>query len=233
MRINKITILFICMFTILLSGCSYKELEDSFRSKSNNEEGDDQYINSSNVPEKSSESEEGGLFFAGDTITFTDPDNQTIEYTLNNVYVVDNLKEMNLNIDDFGEKDVISNDGSIDETYQLVLVDVTIKNVDFEGYDLEKDSPVLYIESAIGFKEGIEDPDGPWLFEASYFSEHPPMDQNQGQDYYQFMLAFGDELNATIGWFLPSDQLGEEPLYYIIGQAGMPEDYQYFELNVD
>lgn len=92
---------------------------------------------------------------------------------------------------------------------------------------------MLFIEECVGFKDGIEDPNGPWLLYASYFSEHPPLDQNNGEDYSTFLLAIGDEMDASVGWFVPTDQLEKEPLFYIIGYSGMPEDFQYFELKFD
>lgn len=230
-KTRKISILLLCVLAVLLSACSYKEFEDSMRSKINNE-GDEPYINPSSVPDHSSESDEETLFSIGDTITETF-DDQSVQYTLNQVHVLDNINDLNLNIDDFADKNPISDDGAIEETYRFVVVDVTVKNINYEGYDSEEGDPILFIESSVGFKEGIEDPNGPWLIETSYFSEHPPLDQNHGQDYYQFPLSIGDEVDATIGWFLPANQLGEDTLYYIIGGAGDSEDYQYFELNVD
>lgn len=228
---RKVSIIFLCMLTVLLSACSYKEFEDSMRSKINNK-GEEQYNNPSIIPDSASESDEEALFSIGDTITYTF-DDQSIQYTLNQVHVLDNINDLDLNIDDFADKDLIAGDGVIEDTYRFVAVDVTVKNIDFEGDDSEVDEPNLFIESLVGFKEGIEDPDGPFVLYASYFSEHPPLDQNHGQDYYQFSLSFDSEMNATIGWFLPTDQLEEDTLYYIIGGEGSPEYFRYFELNFD
>lgn len=230
-KTRKISILFLCVLTVLLSACSYKDFEDSLRGKINNE-GDEQYSNPSSVPNHSSESDEETLFSIGDTITETF-DDQSVQYTLNQVYVLDNINDLNLDVNDFDNKNPILDDGAIEEGYRFVVVDVTVKNINFEGDDLEKEDPILFIESSVGFKEGIEDPNGPWTFEPSYFSEHPPLDQNQGQDYYQFPLPIGDEVDTTIGWFLPADQIEEDTLYYIIGGAGDSQYYQYFELNFD
>lgn len=231
-KLRKASILSLCMLTVLLSACSYKEFEDSMRSKINNKE-EEQYSNPSSVPDNSSESDEEALLSIGDTTTYLYPEGQSVQYTLNQVHVLDNINDLNLNIEDFADKNLISDDGAIENTYRFVAVEVTVKNIDFEGHSLEENDPTLYIESLVGFKEGIEHPDGPFVLYASYFSEHPPLDQNRGQDYYQFALPVSKEMNATIGWFLPTDQLGEEKLYYIIGGEGSPDYFRYFELNFD
>lgn len=234
-KTRKISIIFIYVLTVLLSACSYKEFEDSLRSKINRD-GDEQYINHTSVPDSSPDSdEESGdkrLFSIDDTITYTF-DDQSVQYTLNQVHVLDNINDLNLDIDDFANQNPISDDGAIEETYRFVAVDITVKNINYKGYDSEEDDSILLIESLAGFKSGIEDPNGPWTFESSYFSKHPPLDRNDGQDYYHFPLPPGHEMDAVVGWFLPTDQLGEEGLYYIIGGAGDSKYYQYFELNFD
>lgn len=229
---KKISLLFICAFVILLSACSYKEFEDSLKGKVNNEE-EEQDINPSRIPDSSPESGGESLFTIGDTITYENLDNQSVQYTLNQVHILDNINDLELNVDDFGDKRLLSDDGTIDGTNQLVVIDVTVKNINLERDNLEEGNPILYIEPAVGFKEGIEDPNGPFFVEAEYFSNHPPLDQNGGQDYWQFPLAIGDEIEVKVGWFLPADRLEKESLYYIIGSETSPEYHQYFELHVD
>src|SRR5690625_77191 len=232
---RKISIIFLCMLTVILSACSYKEFEDSLRDKTINK-GDEQYINPSSVPDYSPDAEEESdgeiLFSVGDTIIDTF-DSQSVQYSLNQAYILDNINDLDLGVDDFADSSLILEDGSIEEPYQFVAVDITVKNISFEGYDLEVDEPTLFIEALVGFKDGIEDPDGPFVIYASYFSEHPPLDQNHGQDYYQYNLSIDNEMNTIIGWFLPTEQLNEDTLYYIIGGEGSPEYFQYFELNFD
>ncbi|MCJ7839333.1 hypothetical protein MUB24_00125 [Lederbergia sp. NSJ-179] len=235
-KMKGITILFFCVLPIFLSACSYREFEDSLKSKLNKEE--DEYSNPAKIVDESSEDEEQGPFSVGDTITYTEEDiqtdtKQTIEYTLNKIHVSDNINDLGLNVDDFTDKSLIADNGDIKKKNRLVTVDVTVKNISHQGYDSEADDPILFIESSVGFKEGIEDPNGPWTLEESYFSEHPPLDQNNGQDYSQFPLPIGDEIDVTVGWFVPADQLKNQPLYYIIGQSGLAEDYEYFELKFE
>ncbi|WP_062105427.1 DUF5027 family lipoprotein [Bacillus niameyensis] len=230
-KIKGLAILFFCVLPIFLSACSYKKFEDSLKSKLNKEQ--EEYINPATIPKNSSEAEEQSLFIVGDTIVFTDVENMTVEYTLNEIHVSDNIHDLGLKADDFSDTSLISNNGDIKKKMHLVTVDVTVKNVDYKSYGPEEDNPVMSIEPSVGFKEGIEDPNGPWVIHASYFSGHAPMDQNHGDDYYYFPLATGEEIDATVGWFVPADQLEDEPLYYIIGSAGGSEDYQYFELKFD
>lgn len=229
-------IIFFCVLPIFLSACSYREFEDSLKSKLSREK--EEYVNPATILNDSPETKEQSLFSVGDTIVYSEEDiqneiKQSIEYTLNKIYVSDNIHDSGLKADDFNDTSLISNNGDIKKKMQLVTVDITVKNVDYKGYEPERETPILFIESSVGFKEGIEDPNGPWTLEESYFSEHPPLDQNNGQDYSQFPLPIGEEIDVTVGWFVPADQLENEPLYYIIGQSGLVEDYQYFELKFD
>ncbi|WP_062105423.1 DUF5027 family lipoprotein [Bacillus niameyensis] len=235
-KIKGFSILFFCVLPVFLSACSYKKFEDSLKNKLNKEHEVD--INTATIPNNSTEGDEQSLFSVGDTATYTEKHFQTnikesIEYTLNKIHVSDNINDLGLKADDFSDASLISDNGDIKKNMRLVAVDVTVKNVDYKGDESEGNNPILYIEPTLGFKGGIEDPDGPWVIYASYFSEHAPMDQNHGDDYYFFPLALGEEIDATIGWFVPADQLGEEPLYYIIGNGGRSEDYKYFELKFD
>ncbi|UOQ83739.1 DUF5027 family lipoprotein [Gracilibacillus salinarum] len=243
-RINKLGLLSVLMLFILLSACSYKEFEDSLKSKLDTEK-EDQYVNPSNIPVNDPEVEqteatasEAELATVGDTITFTfdgGDESHQFQYTLNQAFKSDTINELSLKREDFADPSLINEDGSIDEMYRLVLVDVTVKNINNDSFMSEEDNnqPIMFIESSIGFKEEIEDPNGPFTLQAVYFSEHPPYEKNQWNDYYQFPLSFGQELDAKVGWFVPAEQLEKEPLYYIIGGGGSAEYYKYFELTFD
>lgn len=227
----------ICIF-FLLSACSYKEFEDSMKSKLNKEE-EEEYINPAIVPEASSQSEkeddsksdEKKLYTVGDTITYSYPgdEDETFQYTLKKVQIVDNINELGLKKDDFTDSLFIETNGDITKNYRLLTVDVLVKNIEYNIFDEEGDTPILFIEDGLGFKEAIEDPNGPFLFEAAYFSEH----SLGNKDYYKFPLAIGEEVEATIGWFVPADQIMEEPIYYVIGTGGQFENYEYFELTFE
>ncbi|HHU18985.1 MAG TPA: hypothetical protein GXZ58_01835 [Bacilli bacterium] len=221
-------VLFLCLIFSLLTACSYREFEDSLKQELNNDE--DTHVNEAIVPEQpAGDEEDDGLFFIGDTIA-----RGGVEYTLNDVHISENINEVGLDKVDFFWQDQIEDNGDIESGYKLVTVDVTVKNINYTDYelrtnpDLERDKPNLFIENLIGFKDGLEDPNGPFTIEDSYFSEHPPIEQDQWNDYSQFLLDHGEEVDATVGWFVPIDQLNEEPLYYIIGSAGRAEDQQYF-----
>ncbi|SDZ68277.1 hypothetical protein SAMN05421736_13322 [Evansella caseinilytica] len=234
-KIQRLSIFIFGILTILLSACSYKEFEDSLKDSFNKEMERDEIINTSTIPERSSEDEESGLFFVGDTISITDSDNETVEYTLQQVHFSENIHELGLKKEDFTDRSLIDDNGDIHTGYQLVTIDVKVKNIDYKGFEFddEQDKAFLCIEPTIGFREDIEAPDGPWTLEASYFSEHQPLDQDRGKKYYWFYLGLGEEIEATVGWFVPADQIKEDPLYYIIGSGGNAEDYLYFQLTLD
>ena len=229
MNLNKkSTVIYLCLIFSLLTACSYREFEDSLKQELNNDE--DTHVNEAIVPEQPAEDEEDdGLFFIGDTIA-----RGGVEYTLNDVHISKNINEVGLDKVDFFRRTRIEDNGDIESGYKLVTVDVTVKNINYTDYelrtnpDLERDKPNLFIEYLIGFKDDLEDPNGPFTIESSYFSEHPPIEQDQWNDYSQFLLDHGEEVDATVGWIVPIDQLNEEPLYYINGYAGRAEDYQYF-----
>ncbi len=218
---------------ILLSACSYREFEDSLKDTFNKDD-EEEIVNTVTLPETASDSEDNSLYSIGDTISFTYADNETVEYTLQQVIISDNINDLGLDKADFYDQSLIEDDGTVDGAHQLVTIDVRIINKDYRGFnfDVEQDKASLYIELAVGFKNGIEDPDGPFLLHASFFSDHSPLDQNQGQDYYKFLLGIGEEIDVTVGWFVPTDLLEEEPLYYIIGYEGHAEDFQYFQLTL-
>ncbi|MBU5595004.1 hypothetical protein KQI76_07480 [Amphibacillus sp. MSJ-3] len=229
MNLNKKSIvIYLCLIFSLLTACSYREFEDSLKQELNNDE--DVHVNEAIVPEQPAEDEEDdGLFFIGDTIA-----RGGVEYTLNDVRISKNINEVGLDKVDFFWQDQIEDNGDIESGYKLVTVDVTVKNINYTDYelrtnpDLERDKPNLFIESYIGFKDDLEDPNGPFIIETSYFSEHPPIEQDQWNDYYQFLLDHGEEVDAIVGWIVPIDQLNEESLYYLNGSEGRAEDQQYF-----
>ncbi|GAA4060360.1 DUF5027 family lipoprotein [Amphibacillus indicireducens] len=239
--------LFLCLMVTLLVACSYREFEDSIRNQLNNED-EEMYQNEAKIPEQpvedqGAENAEDVLYFIGDTISFIN-DLGTVDYTLNAVQISENSNEVDLKKTDFDllGYHYIGEDGSIDEHYKLVTVDVTIKNIDYTDYalktdfeysteaDSDRDIPLLFIEYLIGFKEGIEDPNGPFTIEASYFGGHTPIEDDP-KGYYQFLLAHGEEVEVTVGWLVPADQLNVEPLYYIIGYSGHIENQLYFQLT--
>ncbi|UJW58018.1 hypothetical protein HXZ66_11685 [Bacillus sp. A116_S68] len=218
----------------LLSACSYREFEDSLKGKLNKDD-EEEIVNTVTLPETASDNEDNSLFSIGDTIRFTNVEDETVEYTLHHVIISDNINDLGLDKSDFNDRSLIEDDGTVDGAHQLVTVDIRIKNKDSRGFDFDEDQnrALLFVEPAVGFKDGIEDPDGPFLLHASYFSDHSPLDQNQGQDYYKFLLGIGEEIDVTVGWFVPTDLLEEELLYYIIGYEGHAEDFQYFQLTLD
>lgn len=227
----------------LLSACSYMEFEDSLKSNFNKLE-EEENINPAKIPVESSSTEEIDspetstqiLYSIGDTVTFTYGDGKTVEYTVNQVSLADNIKYLDLYREDFNDTSLISGNGNIANGYQLLTIDVTVKNINIDQLDedIDKNIPVLFIEPAIGFRDGIEDPDGPFAFGASYFSKHTPDNGNgENKHYYYFPLEIGKEVDVIIGWFIPTEEVKEEPLYYIIGYPGLFEDYEYFKLDID
>lgn len=238
----KILSTVLCLLFIL-TACSYKNFEDSLKDKLNKEDTEE-YINPAKIPEASTNSEdekvtdpdEKRLFQIGDTVTYSYPGEESFQYTLHQINLVDNIHDLNLDKEDFISTSFLTENGDVDKEYLLLTVDVTIKNIDYEGLDDDRtddysDVPVLYIEDMLGFKSGLEDPQGPFSIESAYFSEHPK--ENKEKDYYKFRLEKGKELDATVGWFVPANQLEEEPMYYVIGSGGSFDLFDYFELSFE
>lgn len=231
---RKTSMIPLFLVALLLSACSYREFEDSLKNQLNSED-EEETINTVKLSEYTSNNGEDSILSVGDTISFTDAGNETVQYTLNKVSISNNINDVGLEKANFSDRALIKDNGDIDKEHQLVTLDVTIKNIDYKGTDFDEDQnqALLFIEPSVGYKESIEDPNGPFLLYAAYFSEHAPLDQNHGQDYYSFMLGIGEEVDATVGWFVPTDLLEEDPLYYIIGYAGMPEDFRFFQLTMN
>ncbi|MCZ0703981.1 hypothetical protein J2T56_002216 [Natronobacillus azotifigens] len=223
------SILGLCIIVLLLSACSYKEFEDSLRNKLDNDE-EVEYTNPTSIPENYSENEEEGLFTIGDTVT---THNNAEQYTLHKVQALTNINEADLELTDFFKNvSLIKDNGDIDQDYQLVLIDLTVKNLASRLFKDESDVPILYIGYSAGFKSEIEDPNGPFFTEISYFSGQQKVDDDP-KGYYKFLLEIGEEVDVTIGWFLPVEQLREEPLYYMISIQSGVEYAKYFELPLD
>lgn len=241
MKHKCILILTLCGLLFLLSACSYKEFEDSLKDKLNESETDE-YVNPSKIPDKDSETkknnttdvEEQILFDMGETVIFTWPDG-TIQYRVNQVNVVDNIKKSELKKDDFSsyQNSYILDNGDITNNQRLLTLDITVKNIDYTVYDEEYENIALNIEGSLGFKSGIEDPNGPFSFEPAYFSGHPTLGRYPEDGYLYFPLEIGEEVDVTVGWFIHEDEVNKEPLYYIIGAGGFFEERKYIEVNID
>lgn len=240
-RNKKITVVCLCLILALLSACSYREFEDSLRRQLDGED-ENEIINETIVPEPSDDEtdietndvakdETDVLFYIGDTaLQFG------VEYTLNDIQISDNIHEVGLNRADFVDVDRIKDNGELQAGFKLVTADVTIKNINNVGYDPygEHDKPNLFAEHLIGFKNDLEDPNGPFMIAGDYFSEHPPYEQNQWTDYIQFQLDDGEEREATFGWTVPTERLNSEPLYYLTGAVYSTDlgsrAYRYFHI---
>src|SRR5699024_1550217 len=171
-------IICLCLILAFLSACSYREFEDSLRRKFE-DEGEFNGINETIVPgpvddekdidlsvdetnAEQNESETDSLNYIGDM------DSQYgVEYTLNDVQISDNINEVGLDRDGFFWIDHIEENGEIKAGFKLVTVDVTIKNISAGGYDPdgEHEKPNLIVEGLIGFKDDLEDPQGPFTIE--------------------------------------------------------------------
>jgi len=225
---KKGSIICLCLILIFLSACSYREFEDSLRRQLDGEDEneiinetivpdrleDETYSEAGEINDEQSENDADRLYYIGDTAS-----QYGVEYTLNDVQISDNINQIGLDRDGFFWVDRIEDNGEVKAGFKLVTVDVTIKNISAGGYDPdeEHDKPNLFVENLIGFKDDLEEPQGPFTIESSYFSEHPPYEQNQWNDYIQYQLGHGEEMEATIGWTVPVERLNEEPLYYLIG----------------
>ena len=171
-KFEKKILLLICVIPLLLSACSYKELEDSLKRKLNTDE--DQYVNDTKIPDENSETteEEKKVYTIGDTVrySFEVEEAGTYEYTLNDVQLSDNIHDAGLTNSDFIEQTGFDKDGNIDSENQLLTLDFTVKNINSDGKDPTEKVPIVPIQPTISFKSWIEDPDGPWQLYVDYFS---------------------------------------------------------------
>lgn len=70
-KFEKKILLLICVIPLLLSACSYKELEDSLKRKLNTDE--DQFVNDTKIPDDDPETpeERKKVFTIGDTVRYS------------------------------------------------------------------------------------------------------------------------------------------------------------------
>lgn len=226
------TMIGFCVIMLALSACSYREFEDSLKTL-NEEELEDNIENTVKVSENVEDGDEQIVYSIGDTIVYRmeegmekGEEEELYQYTLNQVQVADNIHDLGLQIDDFFSRKMIAENGDIEDNLRIVTIDATVKNLQYTD---PSGLPTLQVENAIGSQLDIEDPNGPYFLEAVYFSEHPPFELNNGSDYLYFSLDFGEELDITVGWLVPSEMIEDEPLYYAIGTTSM--ELQFFELD--
>ncbi|WP_062046888.1 hypothetical protein [Bacillus sp. JCM 19034] len=218
-----------CVIMVALSACSYREFEDSIKTLKENDL-EDNIENTVKVSEDVENGDEQIVYSIGDTIVYRTKDMEIEEeveqyqYTLNQVQVADNIHDLGLQIDDFLRRKMIAENGDIEDNLRIVTIDATVKNLQNTN-----PSATLQVENFIGSQLDIEDPNGPFFLEAVYFSEHAPFELNNGSDYYYFSLDFGEELDITVGWLVPSEMIENESLYYAIGTTSM--ELQFFELD--
>lgn len=219
----------------VLSACSYKQLEDSVRSKAVGEDVVEESANVPDIVDEPADSSKNNTFTIGDSIIWSDYYKQEIEYTLDNVETASNINELKLVQEDFSElsQPFILSNGEVtnekDEKCILVAADIRIRNISFKSYDNGK-IPELFnqinIDRNAGSKDGIMVADMSDTIEADYFNEHSTGEK----DYYKFILEEGAERLIRLAWIVPEKSF-EKPFYYIIGTGMEADRYQYFQLN--
>lgn len=226
------TLVVVFAFVTQLCACSaYTQFEDSLKENISSNGGvspdqDGQNVEHAEENSDNTTSVSEDVNRIGDTITHA-YSNGLLSYTLKSVKRCSNLAESGLAETDFVEG-IVNTDGTfgnIDDI--LLLVTLHIANVDYEDAESAETDYPIYIESCIGTKPDIEDPDGPWLIYASYFSEHP---ENDLKSYYFYDLEPGAEIDVQIGWIVAESKL-EEPMYYVIGMDDHYTEADYFQLN--
>ena len=219
------------MSAVILSACSYKEMEDKLLNRGVIE--DETYVNDVKLQEDTSqdksqsevESESSGegeqnktVYSIGESI-ITGFEELRKEITVKNVEIVDNIKDVGIERGELLDTSIVDSEGKVLDSQnqsknKFVLVTALIKNID---YDYEKyfGDDYMILDSKFGFKSAVVDKDGPFLQEPIYFSEHPPIENNQGTDYYHFKLEIGEEKEVKIGAVVSEDMLNSEELYFV------------------
>ena len=236
-------VLAIIMIILSMSfvSCSYKEFEDSLRNPKQevSEKETEQYTNQASIIDTDEITNEettknGNTALPKETIISSREDGE-IQYTLNRTEIVQNIKDLNLALEDFSFVDdapiddsgnVLDHDG---ERNYFMAAYITVKNCNIDTSSEETEYP-LQIEMCSGSESNILAADGPFLNYAVYFSAHPKDEENMKKSYYNFQLEPGTEMEVVVGWIV-SESMLEEPYYYVINSFGEPEGYQYFLLN--
>lgn len=237
------TLLCLIVLSLGISGCSYKDWEDSVHnSLQGNAKETDNYVNTASIPDAESESTSeyseykntDRVYEVGETITSIDVIGNEVQYTLKNVEIFDSIQELGISSEDFISTSLIGNSGEIlekdGEKNCFIAVSVTVKNCNIDISQTPQGQYPMLIEMRSGSESNILSTDGPFLEYAVYFSGHPEMAGDENKDYYGFSLEKDAEMDAVIGWIIPQKML-EEPYYYIISGSGGAENYQYFLLN--
>lgn len=234
-------VIMVASTTILFSGCSYREFEDSLRDKEK-VEGDDNYENNVTIPKEENKDEtkeetkeetkgeaNGQKQGEKHVFLYTDASGQQIQYLIKDSKLIHNINESGLNIKYFNDDNLIQPDGTlsskVNDNNVMVIMDMKIKNISY--VEEENGEPLVYIEPCIGYSSDITDPDGPWLIYACYYDGM----LDSGQDFYKTRLEVGEEKEVKIGWIIDASRLEDEELFYVIGSGGYPEDYQFYTIK--
>lgn len=227
--------------SLSLASCSYKEFEDSLKNpkEGTSEEEADQYINSASIIDtdkitNEETTENGNTALPKETI-ISSRENGEIQYTLNRIEIVQNIKDLDLTLEDFNftSDPQIDDSGSVldhdGERNYFIAAYITVKNCNIDTSSEETEYP-LEIEMCSGAESDILAADGPFFNYAVYFSAHPKDEEIMKKMYYNFELEPDTEMEVVVGW-IASESMLKEPYYYVINSFGEPEGYQYFLLN--
>lgn len=100
-----------------------------------------------------------------------------------------------------------------EEEYIFLCLYLNIENIDYNYKANGVDH--LWIEDLIASEKQIMQADGIGGEHVVYFSEHPPLEEHLGTDYYHYCLEPGEEKKVVIGFILEKKYV-EQPLYYVL-----------------
>lgn len=168
-----------------------------------------------------------------ETLEWKTPYQEIVEYTVKNVKVVDNITESGIKKEDFYNQELIQDDGTffkcsdgISKEYKLLLITMTVKNINSRGWNPSAQVPELMAEQCLATHIDENNPNNAQLIYADYFDDYN--DENREKDYFKYNLEKGAEMDITVGWIIPEKTL-EGILYYVIGVG--TDNYQYFKIN--
>jgi hypothetical protein len=243
MNFLKIVTSFLLITAMLFAtGCSgYADFENKVR----NDKGDrDETSPPITMPEDKSKS-----FNVGDTILWEQEKRdfqgnslgfEQMEYTVNSVKAYNSLEEANLSLSDmdmsgWGEiPDVdipelekpFSENGSLTGSNKLILIDVTIKNINVvndSGDVAEDDMNITELRLECSDEKAINMMNR----EMVYFSAHGDVGK-----YNHYNLPVGETKSVKIAWIAGSNLIDFSKIFLCVGGGSMPEYRKYVDLKL-
>ncbi|MDR0917863.1 MAG: hypothetical protein LBM93_01220 [Oscillospiraceae bacterium] len=211
-------------------GCSsYIDFENGLRGGNNNEDV--------GVTEEVIDiTEEYEIYKIGDKVLFkleysADPDDdESMEYTIDDVKTYDSLEGLNINKDNMlaSAEELLDENGELKTGYKLILADVTIKNIDMNSMsDNENEMNISSLGLIYQVKKDADDEERnkavSFYSQILYFSD--PAANNR---YYNYILPKGETKSVKVGWIINSEEFDFSKIYACIGGGDVSSQFRKF-----